>query len=236
MKTKTTALALAIGAAFAGHANAQSNVTLYGLIDTTISTISNANANGDRLTGYHQPAWFSGNRWGMTGAEDIGFGTKAIFKLESEFTSYDGKMDTPGVLFNRDAWVGVYNDVFGKLTFGRRERAGARPHRLRPLCRSLRAGRAGVRGRRLHQQQQLQAAGRSMPAAPPAPAWTMALCGRSRSTTASRPGRLQFGEVPLAVAQHNGERHSGYNGGNSHLSSFFTTANVRRATARTGRR
>ncbi|WP_459571256.1 porin, partial [Cupriavidus sp. 8B] len=48
LKTKTTALALAIGAAFAGHANAQSNVTLYGLIDTTISTISNANAKGDR--------------------------------------------------------------------------------------------------------------------------------------------------------------------------------------------
>ncbi|WP_459575361.1 porin, partial [Cupriavidus sp. 8B] len=48
LKTIHTALALAIGAACAGHANAQSNVTLYGLIDTTISTISNANAKGDR--------------------------------------------------------------------------------------------------------------------------------------------------------------------------------------------
>ena len=96
-QTKITALALAIGAAFAGHANAQSNVTLYGLIDTTISTISNADAKGDRLTGYHQPAWFSGNRWGLTGAEDIGFGTKVIFKLESDFQSYNGAMDSRSV-------------------------------------------------------------------------------------------------------------------------------------------
>ncbi len=42
LKSKITALALAAGAACAGQAHAQSNVTLYGLIDTTLSTISNA--------------------------------------------------------------------------------------------------------------------------------------------------------------------------------------------------
>jgi len=119
LKSKYTALALAVGAACAGQAHAQSNVTLYGLIDTTLSTISNADAEGHRLTGFHQPAWFSGNRWGLTGSEDISAKTSIIFKLESEFQSFDGAMDTPGVLFNRDAWVGIDDDTFGKFTFGR---------------------------------------------------------------------------------------------------------------------
>jgi predicted porin len=30
-----------------------------------------------------------------------------------------GEMDTPGVLFNRDAWIGFESDELGKLTFGR---------------------------------------------------------------------------------------------------------------------
>ncbi len=96
MKSKYTALALAVSAACAGQAHAQSSVTLYGLIDATISTISNADADGHRLTGYHQPAWFSGNRWGLIGAEDLGAGTKAIFKLESEFQSYWWPASPPG--------------------------------------------------------------------------------------------------------------------------------------------
>jgi predicted porin len=46
-------------------------------------------------------------------------GLNVIFRLESEFESQTGAMDTPGVLFNRDAWVGIENDAIGKLTFGR---------------------------------------------------------------------------------------------------------------------
>jgi predicted porin len=66
-------------------------------------------------------AWFSGNRWGITGAHAIANsnGLKAIFRLESEFESQTGNMDTPGVLFNRDAWLGLESPTLGKLTFGR---------------------------------------------------------------------------------------------------------------------
>ncbi len=113
-----TAAAVAGLAATGAHAQA-SNVTLYGLIDTTISTINNTTASGGRTTGFHDAPWFSGSRWGLTGKEDLGGGTSAIFKLESEFVTRDGTMDTPGVLFNRDAWVGLSNNDFGKLTFGR---------------------------------------------------------------------------------------------------------------------
>ena len=94
-------------------------VTLYGLIDATISDISNANAAGDHKRSY-QTAWFSGNRWGITGRHGIFDNTTGIiFKLESEFDYQTGEEDTPGVIFNRDAWVGFQSDGLGKLTFGR---------------------------------------------------------------------------------------------------------------------
>src|SRR5205807_2074127 len=77
-----------------------------------------SNAKGERLLGYQTP-WFSGSRWGVKGSEDLGGGLKAIFRLESEFVVQTGEMDTPGVLFNRDSWVGLESASLGKLTFGR---------------------------------------------------------------------------------------------------------------------
>ncbi len=93
-------------------------VTLYGLIDATLSDISNANARGDHKRSF-QTAWLSGDRWGITGKHAISDSTNVIFKLESEFDYQTGEEDTPGVLFNRDAWVGFQSDTLGKLTFGR---------------------------------------------------------------------------------------------------------------------
>ena len=95
------------------------SVTLYGLIDVSYVYQNHANANGDSVTA-PRVAWFSGNRWGMTGRRTMGdSGLNAIFRLESEFESQTGAMDTAGVLFNRDAWVGVQSDGLGKLTLGR---------------------------------------------------------------------------------------------------------------------
>src|ERR1700681_189019 len=95
------------------------SVTLYGLLDITLSSITNANAKGDRKTGY-QVSWFSGDRWGITGRHALGPTLPdVIFKLESEFVLKTGEMDTAGFLFNRDAWIGFESDELGKLTFGR---------------------------------------------------------------------------------------------------------------------
>ncbi len=95
------------------------SVTLYGLLDVTLSNITNANAAGNHKTGY-QVSWFSGNRWGITGMHALAPNApRVIFKLESEFDIRTGEEDTPGVLFNRDAWVGFESDEMGKLTFGR---------------------------------------------------------------------------------------------------------------------
>ena len=98
----------------------QNSVTLYGLIDVSYVNRNNANAAQQSYSG-PRVAWFSGNRIGVTGQRAIGGADnmKAIFKLESEFESQTGNQDTPGVLFNRDAWLGLQSDSLGKLTLGR---------------------------------------------------------------------------------------------------------------------
>lgn len=95
-------------------------VTLYGLIDVTVSNHNNANSAGKSLTGY-QDAWFSGNRWGLTGKHSLAGtnGLNVIFRLESEFNYRDGVNPDAPSLFNRDAWLGLQSDSVGKLTFGR---------------------------------------------------------------------------------------------------------------------
>ena len=95
------------------------SLTLYGLIDVSYVHSTNADKSGHSVTS-PRVAWFSGNRWGLTGRRPLGStGLDAIFRLESEFESQTGDMDTPGVLFNRDAWAGVESQSFGKLTLGR---------------------------------------------------------------------------------------------------------------------
>lgn len=117
---KKTLLVLAVSSAFGlcATASAQSSVNIYGLIDVSVRTANNQDANGSRVVAIATP-WFSGSRWGLQGKEDLGDGLKAIFRLESEFVLGNGAMDTPGVLFNRDAWVGMESDVLGKITLGR---------------------------------------------------------------------------------------------------------------------
>jgi len=99
---------------------ADTTVSLYGKIDVTVASKNNADAAGNRRTGM-PVSWMSGNRWGIHGSHliDKDSGTSVIGTLESEFESPTGNMDTPNVLFNRDAWLGIENKTIGKLTFGR---------------------------------------------------------------------------------------------------------------------
>ena len=95
-------------------------VRLYGLLDLSVSHKTNVDKAGHDLTDM-SVAWFSGNRWGIEGQhplKDSG-GLKAIFKLESEYELPTGNMDSPGVLFNRDAWLGMESETLGRLTLGR---------------------------------------------------------------------------------------------------------------------
>jgi len=116
---KKTLLAAALLAGFAGVAQAETSVTLYGIIDTGIGY------NKVDVPGYdHSRVGMvngvqSGSRWGLRGTEDLGDGLKAVFTLESGFDSSDGDQAQGGRLFGRQATVGLASDSWGQLDFGR---------------------------------------------------------------------------------------------------------------------
>ncbi|KWH51535.1 porin [Burkholderia sp. AU39826] len=102
---------------------AQSSVTLYGVVDTGIVYQNNQSSLG-ATSGGHSAVKFAsgiwnGNRFGLLGSEDLGGGTKVIFKLESGFNLNTGGQQYANALFGRQSYVGVANTSFGTLTAGR---------------------------------------------------------------------------------------------------------------------
>ncbi|RQR68353.1 MULTISPECIES: porin [unclassified Burkholderia] len=95
---------------------AQSSVTLYGLIDEGIDYTNNV---GGKHVYELQSGFVQGSRWGLRGTEDLGGGLSAIFKIESGFNVNNGKLGQGGLGFGRQAYVGLANDRYGTLTFGR---------------------------------------------------------------------------------------------------------------------
>lgn len=59
------------------------------------------------------------SRWGLQGTEDLGDGVSAIFRLEDGFSSANGKLSNSGVLFGRQAYVGLASQNYGTITLGR---------------------------------------------------------------------------------------------------------------------
>lgn len=99
----------------AAHAHAESSVTLYGLLDEAIEYNSNAKGQGLYSLG---SGGLQGTRWGMRGAEDLGNGLQAIFKLESGFNITNGTLQQGGAEFGRAAYVGLAGHM-GSVTVGR---------------------------------------------------------------------------------------------------------------------
>ncbi|WP_322049910.1 porin [Paraburkholderia bannensis] len=118
---KSRALTLAAFAAFgiAGAAHAQSSVTLYGVIDTSLTYVNHSAANKSLWAlGNNSNGNLAGTRWGVKGSEDLGGGLKAIFQLENGFNPSTGGTSS-GVMFGRQAFVGLASDQYGTLTLGR---------------------------------------------------------------------------------------------------------------------
>ena len=59
------------------------------------------------------------SRFGLRGTEDLGGGTNAVFTLENGFSLNTGAISQPGLMFGRQAFVGLTNSKWGSLTFGR---------------------------------------------------------------------------------------------------------------------
>ncbi|MFJ9451796.1 porin [Herbaspirillum sp. NPDC101397] len=124
---KKSLLALAVLGAFAGAAQAQSSVTIYGIVDTGVTYTSKAQTPaGGTNTGSKfavNSGVVQGSRIGFKGVEDLGGGLSAVFNLETGFTNDNGGLQgsdavTGSNLFRRKSVVGLAGG-FGSVLVGR---------------------------------------------------------------------------------------------------------------------
>ena len=116
---KTTcmrAVALAAVSLVGANVCAQSNVSIYGVVDAATAYTSNQGGNSNT---YMRSGSLSASKIGFQGVEDLGGNLKALFLLESGFESDTGAQSTAGSLFNRQAYVGLQSNAYGTLTAGR---------------------------------------------------------------------------------------------------------------------
>lgn len=100
----------------AASAQAQSSVTMYGILDAGITYFSNIGGHSSvaQTNGVDFPSTV-----GFTGVEDLGGGNHAIFKLETAIKLTNGASAVPALAFNKQAFVGIENDTYGTVQLGR---------------------------------------------------------------------------------------------------------------------
>lgn len=127
---KKRLIATAMLGVVAGIAQAQSAVTIYGILDTSVSYTNKTllpgtktGATGSKLS--VDSGVNSGSRLGFKGAEDLGGGLKALFQLEMGFKVDTGVLDgsnngaaNTSTLFRRLSVVGLSGN-FGSVLLGR---------------------------------------------------------------------------------------------------------------------
>ena len=116
MKSAISIAVLALCAAT--HANAQSNVTIYGLLDTGIEFLNHVGPKDTSLARMPNITGSVPSRFGLRGTEDLGDGIKASFVLESGIAIDSGGLNYGGRLFGRQALVAL-SSQYGTLTLGR---------------------------------------------------------------------------------------------------------------------
>ena len=137
---KKSLLAVAVAAALPTFAQAQSSITMFGILDASVeysddqanaSVVSGAVQQGD--SGFRvNSGTQSGTRFGIRGVEDIGGGLKGIFTIEHRFSIDTGdtgggqitllpgatNSTTNNKFWNGQAWVGLETRL-GSITMGR---------------------------------------------------------------------------------------------------------------------
>ncbi|QJD91645.1 porin [Duganella dendranthematis] len=113
-----TWLATAVMYGLVFNASAQSNVTIYGIVDAgLVAERGGAAGNVSKVTS----GVGSVSRLGFRGVEDLGGGLQALFILESGFKVDTGESDVANAFGNRQALVGLNSRSLGMLTFGRQK-------------------------------------------------------------------------------------------------------------------
>jgi len=111
-------IALAVAGLVAAPAMAQSNVTIYGLVDVGISHRGDNITPGVGSKFSVDSGLQSGNRLGFKGTENLGGGLKAGFVLETGFGIEEPGFRNGGQPFGRQAFVSL-SGGFGTLAVGR---------------------------------------------------------------------------------------------------------------------
>lgn len=124
---KRTIVAAAVLSTGMSAVSAQSNVTLYGIVDAGITHVSNDGPAGGRTT--VESGQMQVSRWGLKGAESLGGGITARFQLESSLRNDVGAAGAPTgtpsttSLFDRQATIGLTGKL-GAIDIGRQYNLG----------------------------------------------------------------------------------------------------------------
>jgi predicted porin len=130
---KKTLLALAAIGAFAGAAQAQSSVTVYGTLDASMGRVDTGATTTNGITTKVVGSAMTSDRLGFKGVEDLGGGKTARFQIETglapfshntgEVGSGSGNVmtqDTPGSLIanRRPTFIGITDKTLGAIDAG----------------------------------------------------------------------------------------------------------------------
>ena len=110
MKKVIFPLALLSAISFSQIAYAQSNVTVYGMVDLGVGRAINSSHYGV-LQG-------AASRIGFRGQEDLGSGWKSSFHLQHRFNADTGMASNPAKFWHADSWVGL-EGPYGQVRLGR---------------------------------------------------------------------------------------------------------------------
>jgi predicted porin len=103
------------GVALSDDAQAQSSVTIYGLIDVGVEYSRAGSRHGTRMVS----GGSAGSRVGYRGVEDLGGGLSTVFLLEQGINADDGTIGQGGRPFGRESSIGLSSNSVGTVQFGR---------------------------------------------------------------------------------------------------------------------
>jgi len=113
---KKTAIALAVLAATAGTAHAQTSLSTYGIVDVAMRHDTDLQAGRARTA--QVSGMMNTSRWGFRGSEDLGGDLKAHFQIEGGFNPDTGTQSEALSLFDRRAILGL-SGKWGRIDIGR---------------------------------------------------------------------------------------------------------------------
>lgn len=117
--TRISAIALASTTLLTGAVQAQTSVTMYGIVDLAVRRSNHQGPTGDDNLTSMISGGVAPSRLGWNISEDLGGGLKAIANMEHRFQADSGIVDPPGNVFFQQSWVGVQSDTWGRVTLGR---------------------------------------------------------------------------------------------------------------------